>query len=47
MFPHITFRDHFTALTPKRIDALVQRSETRTAGPYVAGYTFLRLNTAK
>ncbi len=47
MFPHITFRDHFAALTPERIGALVQRCEARTAGPYVAGYTFLRLNTAK
>lgn len=31
MFPHITFRDYFTALTPERIDALAQRVEARKA----------------
>ncbi|MCB0049217.1 MAG: hypothetical protein KDE24_06715, partial [Caldilinea sp.] len=32
MFPHITFRDYFAALTPDDIDALVQRIEARKAG---------------
>lgn len=31
MFPHITFRDYFAALTPDRIDALAQRVEARKA----------------
>ncbi len=26
MFPHITFRDHFAALTPERSDTLVQQA---------------------
>ena len=47
MFPHITFRDYFAALTPGRIDELAQRIDARKARHQPAGYTFLRLNTAK